>query len=129
MDKLVKVLVSILLYVWQLPQNIVGIIVKLFYKEETTIVYKGKTISVCNGFKGGISLGNTIIVKKYPNTKDTWNDVKHEYGHYLQSRKLGWAYLFVIGIPSALNALLDFTDYYYDFYTEKWADKLGNVNR
>lgn len=124
-----KTLLTILLYLWQLPQNLIGLLLQLFYKKQTTVKYKDKTIIVCPSFPGGISLGNTIIVKKYPITKDTWNTVKHEYGHSIQSKYFGWLYLFVIGIPSALHALVEFTDCYYDFYTEKRADKLGNVKR
>ena len=124
-----KTLLTILLYLWQLPQNLIGLFLQLFYKKQTTVKYKDKTIIVCPSFPGGISLGNTIIVQKYPITKDTWNTVKHEYGHSIQSKYFGWLYLFVIGIPSALHALVGFTDCYYDFYTEKRADKLGNVNR
>ena len=124
-----KTLIAILLYLWQLPQNILGLIVRVFYKKKTSIQYKDKTIRVCNGIYGGISLGNTIIVDAYPNTKDTWRRVKHEYGHAIQSKLLGPLYLLVIGIPSALHALIVFTDCYYDFYTEKWADKLGSVQR
>ena len=45
----------------------------------------------------------------------------------MQSQKLGWFYLFIIGIPSILNAWLRFTKCYYDFYTEKWANKLANL--
>lgn len=124
-----KTLLTILLYLWQLPQNLLGALLKLFYKVSNKVVYKDKIVCICKGFRGGISLGNTIIVNKYPITKDTWNTVKHEYGHSIQSKYFGWLYLFVIGIPSALHALVGFTDCYYDFYTEKWADKLGNVKR
>ena len=48
---------------------------------------------------------------------------------------LGWLYLFVIGIPSLAWAILygtiikPSTNGYYKFYTEKWADRLGNVER
>ena len=129
MAKIMKMLLAVLLYIWQLPQNLIGLVVRLFYKKKTSIKYKDKTILVCKGFPGGISLGNTVIVDSYPNTKETWKDVKHEYGHTLQSKYLGPLYLLVIGIPSGLHCLVGFTDYYYDFYTEKWADKLGKVER
>ena len=58
---------------------------------------------------------------------------KHEYGHYQQSLRLGWLWIFVIGIPSLIWAGC-FQKYrrknkisYYSFYTEKWANKLGGV--
>lgn len=61
--------------------------------------------------------------------------LQHEYGHSLQSAILGPLYLLVIGIPSILWAGLG-QGYrnrtganYYSFYTERWADKLGKVER
>ena len=127
-----KQLIPILLYIWQLPQNIVGLIVRVFFKEKTRKIYKGKTIRVCPKFKGGISLGNTIIVNKYPTTKDTWNDVKHEWGHARQSLYWGPLYLIVFGIPSGLWYWIQdniIKKDYYSFYTERSADRYGKVER
>lgn len=121
--------IKILLAIWQLPQNLIGWILSLFYRVDNKVNYKDRVVRVCKGFPGGISLGETIIVKYYPNSKETWNYTKHEYGHSVQSKWLGPFYLFVIGIPSLLHAWIGFTENYYDFYTEKWADKLGNVTR
>ena len=50
----------------------------------------------------------------------------------MQSRMLGWLYLFVIGIPSILWAAWwneGQNRSYYSFYTERWADRLGGVER
>lgn len=126
-----KLLLQILLYLWQLPQNVLGIIIGLFFKTDNTLLYKDKTVHVCKEFPGGISLGDTIIVNKYPNSAETWKTVKHEYGHSIQSKYLGWFYLFVIGIPSGMWALIHKPSMgsYYTFYTEFWADDLGNVKR
>lgn len=130
MNKLLKVL----LYVWQLPQNLLGLLVKAIYKEDFFLFYGGKRISVCTKVNGGVSLGETIIVGKYPFSKDQWNDVRHECGHAKQSLYLGPLYLIIVGIPSALWGLLykqdpDNPNGYFKFYTEKWAEKLGNVQR
>lgn len=127
-------ILNILAYIWQLPQNIVGLIVKFFYKETHKLIYKDRKVFVCPTFPGGISLGNTIIIKKYPHDTKTWNVVKHEWGHTRQSLYLGPLYLLVIGLPSAIWAACYRSDPenpngYYEFYTEKWADKLGNVER
>ncbi len=91
---------------------------------------------------GGMSLSNTIFLPKasFPVTLQPWKKwqkdyLLHEYGHTLQSRKLGWLYLFVIGLPSIIWAGC-FDNYrkkhnksYYSFYTERWADELGGVKR
>ena len=61
--------------------------------------------------------------------------VRHEHGHQIQSKILGPLYLLVIGIPSLIWAwlygpVIKYTrNGYYRFYTEKWADKLGEVKR
>ena len=81
--------------------------------------------------RGGISLGKYIIVNQF--ARD--NTIYHELGHCRQSMYLGWLYLIVIGIPSIVWAGLYGTiikpsaNGYYKFFTEKWADRLGNVVR
>ena len=119
-----------LLFLWQLPQNFVGLLLRLIYKG-----YDDKTngIIVRRSLKmsGGVSLGRYIIVNQFSKDKTIY----HELGHCKQSMYLGWLYLLVIGIPSIVWAGLygsiikPTTNGYYKFYTEKWADKLGNVQR
>lgn len=126
---------NILLYIWQLLQNLIGLIVlgycKLFLKNISKEIYKEIDYYYCEDFPGGISLGNYIIISSRNSLT-----IKHEYGHQIQSQYLGPLYLFVIGIPSIIWAGLYGTKLfpyehngYYKFYTEKWADKLGNVKR
>lgn len=81
----------------------------------------------------GISLGNYIFLDSDRSVSK--KAVKHEYGHQLQSKRLGWLYLIIIGIPSAIGNIIyrktKFKPYgdYYKQPWEKWADELGNVNR
>lgn len=121
----------ILSYLWELPQNLIGLGLSFIYKYDELIPYENKQIRYCKKFPGGISLGNYVFVgtKK----KDI---IKHEYGHTIQSKLLGPLYLFIVGIPSIVWAsicgtkLIPYTkNGYYKFYTEKWADKLGQVER
>lgn len=121
----------ILSYLWELPQNLIGLGLSFIYKYDELIPYGDKQIRYCKKFPGGISLGNYVFVgtKK----KDI---IKHEYGHTIQSKLLGPLYLFIIGIPSIVWASIYGTKLvpetkngYYKFYTEKWADKLGQVER
>ena len=125
-------------YIWQLPQNLLGLLVKAFYKVDNRVIYKGSMVHVCNKFPGGISLGNTIIVKTYPTNKNLWDNVKHEYGHQKQSEEWGWLYLIVIGLPSIVFNIWDrlfhdddekWVKWYYNLPWEKDADKKGNVSR
>lgn len=124
-----KTFLEILIWIWQAPQNIVGLAFRLFYPGKA-ILFRGVNVVVCESFRGGISLGRTIIVKRpYLAIPETWN---HEYGHTRQSLYLGPFYLFVVGIPSLLWAWYWNPSRgvsYYSFYTEKWADKLGGVER
>lgn len=70
--------------------------------------------------KGGISLGNYIYISPKLNNNIS---ISHELGHAKDSKLFGPLYLFIIGIPSILNAMFGFTNCYYDFYTEKRANK------
>ena len=70
---------------------------------------------------GGISLGSFAFVSNNLAKKET--SIRHEQGHMWDSKVFGPLYLFIVGIPSIMNAAFDFTKCYYDFYTEKWANK------
>ena len=121
---------AVLLYLWCLPQNLLGLLFLLFIRGEERHTLGDISFYYSKTFPGGISLGKYIILGWH---KD-WH-VKHEFGHCIQSRYLGWFYLLVIGIPSLIWAgsygwSIDTKKHaYYDVYTEKWADKLGGVNR
>ena len=117
-------------YLWQLPQHLIALLLRLIYKGNDS-EYNGCIVRRSVYLRGGISLGKYIIVNQWMREID----VKHEYGHSVQSRYLGWLYLLVVGLPSLLWAImygrairLSYNGYY-KFYTEKWADKLGGVNR
>lgn len=121
---------NILLWIWQFPQHIVGLLILLFIKGEAKHKFDGITYYFHDPFPGGISLGNYMILG------DKWSQsIKHEYGHSLQSRMLGPLYLFVVGLPSIIwaglygSVIRETHNGYYKFYTERWADKLGKVTR
>ena len=82
---------------------------------------------------GSVSLGEFIFLAPFDSGEERM--LRHEMGHRVQSRMLGWLYLPVIGLPSLVWNIC-FKRYrerrgvsYYDFYTEKWADRLGGVGR
>ena len=120
---MIKYIKLILLFIWQLPQNLIAILMlpfigkmKLIQKENFAYVFE------CSKMQGGISLGNFIFIS--PSLSKKKNSILHELGHTKQSHLLGVFYLFVIGIPSILNATFKFTKCYYSWYTESWANKL-----
>ena len=112
---------NILLYVWQLPQNILGLLLLLFAGGER-YMRNGVTYYYNENFDGGISLGRYIILSTH-----SWAGVKHEHGHCIQSRLLGPLYLIVVGLPSILHAWICYcrNHSYYDFWCERWADRLA----
>ena len=120
---------KLLQYIWQLPQNVLGWLLCVFFKG-TNSIYASAIIRRSSGMRGGIALGKYIIVSEHSDLLT----IRHEYGHCRQSKRLGWLYLFVIGIPSIIYAAwwvkFDKGRHdYYDFYTERWADKLGGIKR
>lgn len=142
-----KKIKDLLLYLWQLPQNILGLVLIAFYKSEKKLIASnGNYVYFSRYMSGGISLGMYSIIDldyymhlaKNDDAKALDLDVtKHEaLGHGTQSRILGPFYLLVIGLPSIIWASLYGTKLfpytkngYYKFYTEKLADKLGGVIR
>ena len=114
----------IILFVWQLPQNILGLILLKVFNCVKSSDYYVTYSSVMTG----ISLGNFIVIRSDLVCDKT---VSHEKGHQIQSRLLGPLYLVLIGLPSItgniLHRFLKFN--YYKQPWEAWADKLGNVIR
>lgn len=115
--------------IWEFPQNLIGYIIVKIAKTEYRSTYRDASVYTWN--LNGLSLGKYIFVPGNVNE----DYIKHEYGHTIQSKYLGWFYLLVIGIPSILWASCGeayrkkHNISYYEFYTEKWADRLGGVDR
>lgn len=127
-----------ILYIHQLPQNIIGLFVILFTgaKKHTNYGEDKATVYITHKCQFGVSLGNYIIFGGDPN--DT--SIKHESGHQKQSLYLGWTYLIFIGLPSFFGNIFDRIfhrnwpikkriKWYYSQLWEAGADKLGGVVR
>lgn len=122
-----------LLWIWQAPQNIVGAIVRLAYRRSDAVeeTVDGIRYYYSPAMRGGISLGNTVVLDARYYNDGSQTVEKHEYGHTRQSLYLGPLYLLVIGLPSLIWAAFYSgpASGYYKFYTERWADRLGGVKR
>lgn len=118
---------KILLYVWQLPQNLLGLAVVFFSTAKHEYINGVATPFYRTKYRFGVSLGAYVIV----NENCSENTLLHELGHCFQSLYLGWLYLPVIGLPSAIGNILNrFIKFdYYKQPWEAWADKLGGVER
>ena len=128
---------DILLYTWQLPQNLLGLVLMKIYGDCSLYnIDNGRRFYSSSHMPSGISLGNYIIFNRV-----TWGkSYRHEFGHSIQSRWLGWFYLPVIGLPSLIGNIWDrlcHKDWSYEerqrwYYSqpwEAWADQLGGVVR
>ena len=127
-----KTLKRSLLFLWCLPQNILGLLVLAFTKFQRAKTERYEDTFVTRWKYGsGVSLGCFIFISEHANHKT----LRHEYGHFLDGNCLGPLYLPIIFLPSFCWAAF-FDKYrekhnisYYTFYTERRADKLGGVNR
>ena len=125
-------------WVWQLPQNLLGVLWKNIKKGSISTPISNNDIESVGAKAYLIKAGGAVTLGKYVFISQTYRDqgtiIKHECGHVKQSKMLGPLYLIVIGVPSILHAWLN--DYigcdeesgYSHFYTEKDADKLMGIN-
>lgn len=133
MNKIKSVIILMLFFIWQLPQNIIALIMFPFLGKLKKIKYNNYTwVIEAENMSGAISLGNFIFLSPY--SAQDLTTIAHEEGHVKQSHYLGWLYLIVIGLPSIIWAGLYGTKLYprdkycyYDWYTEAWANKLNNL--
>lgn len=123
-----KIMKTLLTWIWCFPQMLAGFIVKLLTKARKRGEYYEFDIE-----SGSLSLGTYIFI--CPAHYGDGDTLLHEQGHTKQSYILGWLYLLVIGLPSLIWATC-FEKYrqkhnisYYSLYTEKWADKLSGIDR
>ena len=124
-------------YVWQLPQNLLGVLWKNVKKESIIIDISNDDLRSVEAKGYLMKAGGAVTLGQYVFISQTYQDqsavIRHECGHVKQSLILGPLYLIVISIPSILHAWLN--DYigcdeeggYPHFYTEKWADKLMGI--
>ena len=124
---------NVLSWLWQLPQNILGLLIIAITRAKKT----EDGIWICGYlFYSAISLGDYIIFQT--GTGTAYNAIKHEKGHQKQSRMYGWFYLLIVGLPSISRNIWDRiihknwatmrrATWYYGGFPENQADKLGGV--
>lgn len=113
----------ILWFLWQLPQNLVALVMMPFIGKMKLVRFENYTWAFeCTKMSGGISLGNFIFLSPDCAKKET--TILHEFGHVVDSHIFGWGYLLFLGLPSLLWAAFGSQDKcYYDFFTERRANK------
>lgn len=131
-----------LLFGWELPQNIVGILVlatQAILGNVIAVRFQQERVFVEIRSIGAISLWLFVFFtcKDNPFVPVGRENRDHEFGHSFQSRALGPLYLPVIGIASEARVFYAFAyryvtgrrwSGYYDGFPERHADELGGVD-
>ena len=122
-----------LLFMWQLPQVIVSLLLMAIIQKGVTKYMNDHTGMIVwrvnHSFKACWSLGPYIFIPG----EQPEQTLRHETGHSVQSLILGPAYLFAVGLPSAILFAIrrkknKDEKWYYSHYPENWANKLGGVD-
>lgn len=121
-----KALFYIVQWTWGIIQNIIGLVLFLCLVNRRHRTFHGAVITTWK-LGSSLSLGIFIFTARPYDLRL----IQHEYGHTVQSLILGPIWPFVIGLPSLIWCGC-FAKYrekhsidYYSFYTESWANKLG----
>jgi hypothetical protein len=142
---LINVLFCFVQMTWGIVQSLAGLTVMIICKRKIVRhqFNKGAVLTVWNA-NANMTLGMFIFMNSDPphdvrlgyeiskddNFRRTY---VHEYGHTIQSLILGPLYFFIIGISSSIwcnskklkDRRMRNMSSYYSFYTEKWANHLG----
>lgn len=135
---------AFLRFVWELPQMLLGYTVAMMriiaHQVDRVEYIHGITYAIDEGRKDfsnmGMSLGNVVNMWLSDSLMhDFEHEVRfsfgqimmHEFGHTIDSLRLGPLYLIVVGIPSYLSVWLEqwlVGSYRHrDLYAERWANK------
>lgn len=88
MKKVLQIICAVLLYIWQFPQNLVGLFMLWYYRGERRVHKEnGTAFYVVPSMKGGFSMGRYIFISKNSILREPVYD--HEYGHTRQSQETG----------------------------------------
>lgn len=126
---------------WELPQTTLGaaVVATLGALGRIEEVRRARgRIFVRTDAGIGVSLGHVVLVSTADSPFVPVGDenVDHEYGHAVQSRRLGPLYLLLVGVPSVARVGFAVAhkvvlgrrwDGYYRGYPESEADRLGSV--
>ena len=124
-----KTLAKVIHATWGLPQSLAGLAVMAMVGRKSPHYPFRSAVVTEWPLNRGLSLGPFIFLpNRYPRPL-----LVHEYGHTVQALILGPLYLPVIVLPSltwaGVPALERFRRRhamsYYRFYTERWANHLG----
>lgn len=113
-----------LMWIWQLPQHLLALILTINSKPKHILPAGVKLYTKKFIILPDLTLGHYIFIneKLYGNS---YGYIRHLFGHFLQSFKLGPLFIPVIIIPALLWLWFSNDRNYMMFYTERWANKLA----
>ena len=141
MKNVLDCIIRALLMLWELPQNIIGAFLFVFFGvfSDSVIFDEDDSLEMYSPMmRGAISLGVfQIYADKYLGSRVKYVELARKLGegNRKQSKMLGPLYIIVIGLPSLVWSALHSsvrrlgTVDYFSFYTERWADRLAGVKR
>jgi hypothetical protein len=127
---------------WGFLQTLLGLFMFLIHNKSKHFWYHGALVTAWK-LKSSVSLGMFVFVADEPFFAKKYRDISieehskmllvHEYGHTIQSLILGPLYLILMGIPSTVWGFLPSAAKlrkekqvsYFSFFTESWANVLG----
>ncbi len=138
---LTGLLLQLILFPWQLPQNLLGLgfglylrcrgrIAEMKWERNRCFLRTDTAVSLALFIFWKIDYDDPVFFLPSVNRE-------HEYGHSIQSLLLGPLYLPVVGLPSYLRTVYARWYYqkhgvrwegYYAGFPESWADRLGGVD-
>lgn len=120
---------------WGALQSLCGLAVFLVNMGRRHYVYHGAIVTEWKS-PYSASLGMFVFISEQHIGREAYKPILvHEYGHTLQSLMLGPLYLPAVALPSCIWCMTPALHKmrvkkklsYYSFYTESWANKLGEL--
>jgi hypothetical protein len=110
-------------FTWELPQTLFGYTFSVMHN--TTIgarsitYFRGATVVESNSRGWGAFTLGSYINGQQGITADPHNSLfQHEYGHYLQSQSMGWAYLPRVAVPSIIDEIANKGNHKYQSFEQ-----------
>ena len=117
---------------WGILQTLAGGVMFLVLIRRKHFIYRGCVVTEWKRPQSA-SVGSFVFLSDSLSGQFRNDVLIHEYGHTIQSMILGPLYLPVISLPSAIWCMVpqfgrmrqEKGISYYSFYTERWANALG----
>lgn len=116
---------KVIKFLWQLPQNIIGLLLVMILNPDIIKRVNGKKIRYSDKISGIITFGEFTLISMDYYSCDITKIELHELGHQTQSLLFGWFYIPVISIPKFCNVILHKGKHHLNFYTETMAIELS----